>query len=75
MTALTLTVTQAAEQLDVTEQWLRKEAAAGRIPSRKVGRSRRFTEADLTDYLERVRQGGDPWQQSAQSRSRRRRTA
>jgi len=38
--------------------WVLAQANAGVIPSRKVGRSRRFTEQDLADYLDSVREGG-----------------
>jgi len=56
MSALTMTVAEAAERLGVTTDWLRRRAAAGIVPSRKVGVYRRFTEQDLLDYLESVRQ-------------------
>ena len=42
-----------------TAAWVLAQANAGVIPSRKVGRSRRFTEQDLADYLDSVREGGD----------------
>ena len=76
MSALTMTVTEAAERLGVTPQWLRINAANGTVPSRKVGRYRRFTDADLTEYLDRVREGGsDPFARSTASRARRRRAS
>ncbi|PSK96669.1 excisionase family DNA binding protein [Haloactinopolyspora alba] len=65
-----LTLDQAATQLKVTPQWLAKAARKGTVPSRKIGRYRRFTDADLDDYLERARQGKDPWKRSPQSESR-----
>ena len=40
------------------------------IPSRKIGRSRYFTDSDLQDYIDRVREGKDPWQRSAGSKAR-----
>lgn len=52
-----LDVTAAAAYLDVTPEWLGKAAARGEVPSRKVGRARRFTEDDLAEYLDAVRQG------------------
>lgn len=54
-----LTATEAAARLRVTPQWLIRAARAGVVPSRKVGRYRRFTEADLEAYLDSVREGGD----------------
>lgn len=73
MSALTMTVAQAAEKLGVSEQWLRINAANGTVPSKKVGRYRRFTEQDLLDYLDRCQQGAaDPFARSTKSRARRR---
>lgn len=54
---LTMTTEQAAARLGVTPDWLRRRAAAGLVPSRKIGAYRKFTEQDLIDYLESVRQG------------------
>lgn len=54
---LTMTTEQAAARLGVTTDWLRRRAAAGVVPSRKVGLYRRFTEQDLVDYLDSVREG------------------
>lgn len=45
------TVTYAAGRLRVTEQWLRKEAAAGRVPSIKLGQRRLFLERHLAEIL------------------------
>lgn len=56
---LVMTVPEAAERLGVTPAWLAAKANAGEVPSRKVGRRRGFTEQDLTDYLDSVREGGD----------------
>jgi excisionase family DNA binding protein len=75
MTGLTMTVAEAAQKLGVSRQWLQIEAAAGRVPSRKVGRYRRFTDQDLQDYLDSVRQGADPLARSPRSRAARRRSA
>lgn len=41
-----------------TAAWVTAQAAAGVIPSRKVGKYRRFTDADLEAYLEACKQGG-----------------
>lgn len=45
------TVAYAAARLRVTEQWLRKEAAAGRVPSLKLGQRRLFLERHLAEIL------------------------
>jgi len=65
-----LTVAEAAAKLHKTPEWLRKAARQGKVPSRKVGRSRMFTDSDLDEYLDRVRQGRDPWTRSAASKSK-----
>lgn len=52
--------------------WVLAQANAGVIPSRKVGRSRRFTDADLADYLDSVREGGDSPRLSRLTRGTRR---
>lgn len=36
--------------------WVAKAARTGILPSRKVGRDRRYTAQDIADYLESVRQ-------------------
>ena len=47
----TLTLSEAAHFLKVHPDWLRKEAKAGRIPGRKIGRIWRFIEEDLVVWL------------------------
>lgn len=71
---LTLTATEAAARLGVTEDWLRRHSGpAGEVPSVKMGHSRRWTEAGLLAYIERATQAApDPMLQSVQSRARRR---
>ena len=46
-----LTLDKAAVFLQVHPDWLRKEAKAGRIPGRKMGRFWRFIEEDLVVWL------------------------
>jgi len=46
-----LTVDEAATRLRVSAQWLRKEAAAGRVPSIKLGQRRLFLERHLVEIL------------------------
>lgn len=63
----------AALKLGVSEQWLRVNAASGKVPSLKIGRYRRFTDELLAEYQDRCRQGAaDPFARSAKSRARRR---
>lgn len=52
-----LTPEQLAEQLAVPVTWIRQEARAGRIPSLKLGHYRRFVQADVDDWLEKMRSG------------------
>lgn len=71
-----MTKEEAAKKLGVTPAWLSEKANAGIVPSRKIGRYRRYTDDDLQEYLERVKQGAlDPFARSAQSRARRRRAS
>ena len=55
------TVEEAAAYLGVKPEWLAEAARKGIVPSRKIARARKFTESDLTEYLDRVKQGQDPW--------------
>jgi excisionase family DNA binding protein len=70
-----LSVAEAAEHLGKSPAWLAGAARRGEVPSRKVGRSRKFTPKDIEDYLDRVRKGTDPWARSTRSQARRRRSA
>lgn len=54
-----LTLEQAAEYLGRTPQWLAGAARQRTVPGRKVGRTWRFTEDDLSSYLDSVRTGGE----------------
>lgn len=73
MTPATFDAAEFAARLDDghTAAWVLAQANAGVIPSRKVGRSRRFTEQDLTDYLESVREGGSSPRLSRLTRGKR----
>ncbi len=42
---------QAAEWLQMSESWLRKQVAAGLVPHSKLGRDVRFTEVHLAQIL------------------------
>lgn len=73
---LTMTTAEAAARLGVSADWLGRQASAGKVPSRLVGARRRFTEDDLRDYLESVRQGAhDVAAVAGTARSRARRRA
>jgi excisionase family DNA binding protein len=50
---------QAAALLQVPASWLRKKAAAGRIPCTKVGRHLRFSQADLDAIIHSGSRGPD----------------
>lgn len=41
------TIADVATITRMSQQWVRKAAAAGRIPSTRVGRYRRFSDADI----------------------------
>lgn len=53
--------------------WVAKAASRGEIPSRKVGRVRRFTTQDVADYLDSVREGINPLARNARQVAARRR--
>jgi Helix-turn-helix domain len=63
--AAVYTVNDVARIFDKSEKWVSAEARSGRLPSRKVGRSRRFTAQDIADYLESVREGVNPLARNA----------
>lgn len=68
------TVQEVAQQLGKTVDWVIREASAGRIPSRKIGRDRRFTEGDVQAYIDACAyRAADPLAQSDLTRARRRR--
>ena len=50
---------EAAEMLTMSEKTLRRHVQQGRVPHRKIGRYVRFTEADLSAYIEACAKGGD----------------
>lgn len=65
---------EVASYLKVTPIFVRRAARAGLIPHSMVGRSRRFTQADIDAYLARThRDQGDPW--ARPTRAGRRRSA
>ncbi|WP_369053911.1 helix-turn-helix domain-containing protein [Kineococcus terrestris] len=66
-----LTCEEVAEQLRVRATWVAAAARRGELPSRKVGRYRRFTQADVDAYVEQVaRAAADPLAISARSYAR-----
>ena len=67
------TVNDVARVLGKSEKWVGTEARAGRLPSRKVGRTRRFTAQDIADYLESVREGVNPMARNARQLAARKR--
>lgn len=63
-----LTVADVAVLLSKSEQWVTAAARGGVLPSRKVGRSYRFTEADVAAYVD----GASSVKAEAPARRRRR---
>ena len=54
------TIFDAAEfgrRISKSEQWVKRQAYAKRIPHRRIGQSVAFTEQDFEDYLASVRHG------------------
>lgn len=67
------TVNDLATILGREPGWVAKAASRGDIPSRKVGRVRRFTAQDIADYLDSVREGVNPLARNARQVAARRR--
>ncbi len=55
-----LTETEAAERLRLCQRTLRKARAAGQLPYVLIGRSIRYTVADLESYVEALRRQSAP---------------
>jgi DNA-binding transcriptional MerR regulator len=74
MDPLLMNVAQVAERLGISEYQVRQEHGRGILPGRRAGRFLRFTEDDLTTYLERIRddRGSDASGLTPDSRRRRR---
>lgn len=51
-----LTEHEAADRLKVCARTLRKERQAGRLPFVRIGRSIRYAESDLAQFIERSRE-------------------
>lgn len=64
--AALLTYTEVAQQLQVSEDFIRKAARAGTIPRRQFGRTYRFTQDDVDQFIEQAyRAGRDPFARTA----------
>lgn len=50
-----LTADDLAARLAVAPSWVRAEARAGRLPSIRLGRYRRFLEADVDEWIAQLR--------------------
>lgn len=46
-----LTISEAAAELNVPENWLRKKVSAGQVPHTRIGRHVRFTEEHLRQIV------------------------
>ena len=57
---MTFDLTAAARRLQVGPDWLARQARAGKVPHVRMGRSRRFTEANLKAILELFEQPATP---------------
>ena len=53
----TISFKEALAILGMSEPWLRKQVAAGNIPSFQLGRLRKFRESDLEKYLQSRKRG------------------
>jgi len=53
-----LTVADVARNLHKSQDWVTRQARAGVLPGRKVGRTWQFTEADVETYIDAAARGG-----------------
>jgi hypothetical protein len=51
MSTRTIGVEQIADELGVSEEWVRRQCRAGRFPHHRIARRLRFTDADLAAIL------------------------
>jgi excisionase family DNA binding protein len=58
MTVDLLPVEAVAPLLGKGVDWVKRQARAGVIPCRRIGRSYRFTSQDIEDYIESAKQSG-----------------
>jgi excisionase family DNA binding protein len=65
-----LTAKEVAERLQLSERWVAEQARAGRIPSVRLGRAMRFTEAQVVEI---IASGDRPVQEPTEPRGLRRR--
>lgn len=64
--ATLLTYSEVAAQLRVTEAFIRTAARNGTIPRRQFGRTYRFTQDDVDQFIENAhRAGRDPYARTA----------
>lgn len=68
---------EVAAMIGKTEQWVRKEATAGRLPHRMFGKTRGYLDADIDEIFENARRAAraehdDDSLRPAPSRRRRR---
>ena len=54
MSAALLTVPEVCDSIGASEYRVRADVAAGVFPHHRLGRSIRFTDADVVTYLERI---------------------
>ncbi|WP_380161572.1 helix-turn-helix domain-containing protein [Kineococcus sp. R86509] len=61
-----LTYADVAAQLKVTENWVRDAARTGSIPRRQIGRTFRFAQEDVDEFVASTyRAGRDPYARTA----------
>lgn len=53
-----LSLADVGSMLDKSADWVVKQARAGVIPCRRIGRTYKFTEQDVYDYIEAAKQPG-----------------
>jgi hypothetical protein len=73
MTARLMTARETGVVLGISEYQVRQEHDRGVLPGRRAGRFLRFTDEDVTTYLDRIRDDKASTQSGLTPQSRRRR--
>ena len=57
-----LSTEMVAERLSMSPKQIRRYLKSGKLPSLKIGKLRRISEADLEKFIDERKQRGDDWQ-------------
>jgi excisionase family DNA binding protein len=57
-----LSTEMVADRLSMSPKQIRRYLKSGKLPSLKIGKLRRISEADLETFIDERKQRGDDWQ-------------